>query len=127
MSGGIMPYTLQKEKNYSEGIKCLVNAVLGAVDGLEGKFLKKNQEQTLFEIQFPKTIHGQVLGDRTYLKVELSESGKEINVKTTIYPVDAVGRKMLFGVRKGVAANVLNWFFAHLEHRLGIPVENRDL
>jgi hypothetical protein len=120
-----MPYTLQKEKIYNDGFNCLVTAVLGAVGGLEGKILKKNQDQTLIEIQFPKTIHGQVLGDRTYLMVELTDSGKEINVKTNIYPVDAVGRKMQFGARKGVAAKVLNWFFAHLEHRLGIPGENQ--
>lgn len=118
-----MPYTIQKEKKYTEGLKCLSQAVLGAVVGLEGKVLKNNQEQSLFEIQFPKTIHGQVLGDRTYLMVELTESGDGIKVKTTIYPVDAVGRKLQFGARKGVAATVINWFFAHVEHRLGLSAE----
>ncbi len=118
-----MPYTLLKEKEYEEGRPCVAQAVMGAMTGLEGKLLKQNREGTVFEIQFPKTIHGQVLGDRTYLKVELLEAGESINVKTTIYPVDAVGRKLQFGARKGVAAKVLTWFFAHLEHRLGVPAK----
>jgi hypothetical protein len=39
-------------------------------------------------------------------------------LRATAYPVDAVGRKLQFGARKGVTQRVVGWFFAHVEHRL---------
>ncbi len=34
------------------------------------------------------------------------------------YPLDPVGRKLMFGARKGVTRTVVTWFYAHLENRL---------
>lgn len=45
-----------------------------------------------------------------------SESASAIRVE--IYPIDPVGRKRMFGARKGVSQTVMTWFFAHLEHHL---------
>ena len=39
-----------------------------------------------------------------------------------VYPLDAVGRKLMFGARKGAPRTVATWFIAHLEQRL--PKEN---
>jgi hypothetical protein len=39
-------------------------------------------------------------------------------VAVEIYPLNAVGQKLMFGARKGVPRTVANWIYAHLEHRL---------
>ncbi len=36
------------------------------------------------------------------------------------YPLDALNRKLMFGARKGVTQTIVSWFFAHLEHNLGV-------
>ncbi|PKO04414.1 MAG: hypothetical protein CVU41_17200 [Chloroflexi bacterium HGW-Chloroflexi-3] len=118
-----MPFTLQKEKIYQKELNCTAQAIQAAVTGLEGKVLKQNPQKTTLEIQFHKTIHGKVLGDRTKMQVDLSEVEGATKVNVTIYPIDAVGRKLMFGARKGVSITVLNWFFAHLEHRLDVSGE----
>lgn len=43
---------------------------------------------------------------------------KSRDARVEAFPVDAVGRKLQFGARKGVTRTVLNWFWAHVEHNL---------
>lgn len=113
-----MSYTITESRNY-EGISAEIaqTTALAAISALEGKL----QEQTdnTISAKFHKTILGKVLGDRTQLEVAINpqaESGTELTA--TIYPLDAVGRKLQFGARKGVSQTVMKWFFAHFEHRL---------
>ena len=49
-------------------------------------------------------------------QVNAAEEGAKLVVEA--FPVDAVGRKLMFGARKGVTRTVLNWFWAHVEHNL---------
>jgi hypothetical protein len=71
------------------------------------------------DIQFNKTILGKVLGERTRMEVKIcAVSPDETRLELLAYPLDALGRKLLFGVRKGVTQTVMNWFIAHTEHRL---------
>ncbi len=112
-----MSYTIKDERSYEKTADAVLQAALGAVSGLEGSVLK--QEDNGFEAKFNKTILGKVLGDRSQIEVTLSPSDNGTNVSATIYPIDPVGRKLMFGARKGVAKTVLTWFWAHLEHRLG--------
>lgn len=93
-------------------------AALGAIGGLEGKILKQDAAAGTVEAQFHKKILGKVLGDRTLINVKISGAEGETAVAIEIYPLNAVGKKLMFGARKGVSRTVANWFFAHLEHRL---------
>ncbi|MGB1249373.1 MAG: hypothetical protein ACPG8W_01985 [Candidatus Promineifilaceae bacterium] len=111
-----MSYTIKEQKQVTATVEQTRNAALKAVAGLEGKLLK--QDSTTIVVQFHKTILGKVLGDRTHLTVALSPSTDGCSVQTTIYPLNAVGQKLLFGARKGVSRTVLTWFFAHLDHHL---------
>jgi hypothetical protein len=115
-----MSYTITEEKTYTRDAREIFTAARGAVDGLKGKVLKENGADGVLEIQFDKTILGKVLGDRTIFKVQVKSAAPE---STTVaiegYPIDAVGRKLLFGARKGVTRTVADWYWAHLEHRLG--------
>jgi len=113
-----MPYTINEEKSFSYTPEKAYSAVLAAIKGLEGKILSEAKEELLVRIQFNKTIHGQVLGDRTEFHVQAQEDADGAKVTVDAFPVDAVGRKLMFGARKGVTRTVLDWFWAHIEHNL---------
>ncbi len=115
-----MSYTINEEKSYAQDTSAVFAAAQGAVDGLQGKVLKESAAEGTLEIQFDKKIHGKVLGDRTkfHVQVKADEAGNTA-VSVEGYPVDAVGRKLMFGARKGVTRTVMDWYWAHLEHRLG--------
>lgn len=114
-----MSFTITEEKTYTQDTAVVFTAARGAVEGLTGKILGENAAEGAIEAQFDKKIHGKVLGDRTHLQVRiLSAAAGETKVALEMYPIDAVGRKLMFGARKGVARTVTDWYWAHLEHRL---------
>lgn len=115
-----MPFEVKQEKQYPKPSAAVYEAAMKAVAGLGGKVLKQNPGGGDFEVTFDKKILGQVLGDRTQMAGKVSSQGDEGSaVAIEIYPLDAIGRKLMFGARKGVSETVATWFFAHLEHHLG--------
>jgi ATP-dependent Clp protease ATP-binding subunit ClpA len=112
-----MPFTINETKSYQQPVSKVLAAVVGAVAGLEGKVVSQDDAKVV--AQFNKTIHGKVLGDRTQLTVVLNAASEnETGISIEAYPLDAVGRKLMFGARKGVTRTVLDWFYAHVENRL---------
>lgn len=121
-----MSLIVDETKTYAHAIDDVYTAALGAVEGLEGKVVEKDREHYRFVATFHKKILGKVVGDRSHIEVTLTpvaDGGQGTELAIHAYPLDAVGRKLLFGARKGVLRTVLNWFYAHLEHRLPKPVE----
>lgn len=115
-----MAYDLHEEKSFGKDPKLVYEAALKAVAGLEGKVVKETPDDAKLEVVFNKTILGKVLGERTQMQIAVTpaaENGSLITVDA--YPLDAVGRKLMFGARKGVTQTIISWFFAHLEHHLG--------
>lgn len=114
-----MDYTIRETKTYPGSVDKSMLAVELAVKGLQGKILARAPQTGQVTAWFSKTIHGQVLGDRTQIEVTVA-AGEPGNVQIGIeaYPVDPVGRKLLFGARKGVTRTVLTWFVAHLDHQM---------
>jgi hypothetical protein len=86
---------------------------------LQGQIITQEEAGGVIEVKFDKKILGKVLGDRTQMaiKIETSSPG-ESTISVEVYPLDPVGRKLMFGARKGVSQTVVSWFFAHLDHRL---------
>ena len=114
-----MSYTINEQKKYPHAGAAIYQAALGAVAGLEGQVLNQDENTGHVEARFDKKIHGRVLGDRTEMKIEIkSGSDGENTISLEAYPIDPVGRKLMFGARKGVTRTIVDWFFAHLEHRL---------
>lgn len=114
-----MAYTIKEEKTYAFPQQAVFQAAEGAVEGLQGSITKQDAAAGTLTAKFNKTIHGQVLGDRTEALVSVTDNGRGgSQVAVEIYPIDPVGRKLQFGARKGVARTVLNWYWAHVEHRL---------
>lgn len=115
-----MPFEVKQEKQYPKSSTAVYDAALKAVAGLGGKLLRQNPDSGEFEATFDKKILGQVLGDRTQMSAKITAQSEESStIAVEIYPLDAIGRKLMFGARKGVSETVVTWFFAHLEHHLG--------
>jgi len=114
-----MSYTINEEKNYPYTSNAIYQATTAAVAGLEGQVLNQDENAGHVAARFDKKIHGRVLGDRTEMKIDIKTGPDgESTISLEAYPIDAVGRKLMFGARKGVTRTVVDWFFAHLEHRL---------
>ena len=114
-----MPFEVKQEKSYDKTAETVYSAALKAASGLEGKVSKQKTEAGEFEINFDKKILGNVLGERTFMSVKVSPNpAGGSTIATEAYPLDPVGRKLMFGARKGVTQTVVTWFYAHLEHHL---------
>lgn len=114
-----MNYTIQESKTFAGAPDAVYRAALGAISGLEGKVKQADDKAGAIEATFDKRIHGKVLGDRTQVKVVITAgAGGETAVAVEAFPIDAVGRPLLFGARKGVTRTVVDWYWAHVEHRL---------
>lgn len=114
-----MAYTIKEAKVYPHPVNNVQQAVHGAIEGLEGKIILQDETEGRLDVQFNKTILGKVLGERTRMEIKVSAlSSDESSLGLSAYPLDALGRKLMFGARKGVTQTVANWFIAHVEHRL---------
>jgi hypothetical protein len=113
-----MPLEVKQEKSYEKPVEDVFAAALKAADGLGGKVSRQAPESGEIEIQYDKKILGNVLGERTHMSVKVSATDTGAKAEVESYPLDAIGRKLMFGARKGVTQTVVTWFWAHLEHHL---------
>lgn len=113
-----MPYDVHQEKTYSQDRSKVFDAALKSVEKLKGKILSSKPEDFKFEVKFDKTLLGKVLGDRTQMICIVQTEGDGSKVIMDIYPLDAVGRKLMFGARKGVSEEVLKTFTENLDSYL---------
>lgn len=114
-----MSFEVKQDKQYPKPSATVYEAAMKAVAGLGGKLLRQDPGSGEFEVTFDKKILGQVLGDRTQMSAKITaQDGENSKIAVEIYPLDAIGRKLMFGARKGVSETVATWFFAHLEHHL---------
>jgi hypothetical protein len=117
-----MPYDIHQEKTYSQSVADVHAAALKSVAALKGKFVSSKPEEYRFEVKFDKTVLGKVLGDRSQMTCVVVAEGEGSKVVIDGYPLDAIGRKLMFGARVGVTQTVINWFIEHLEKNLTTTV-----
>ena len=113
-----MPYDVHQEKAYSQDARTVYDAALKSVEKLKGQILASKPDDLRLEVKFDKTILGTVLGDRTQLTCVVQAEGDGSKVVIDAYPLDAVGRKLMFGARKGVTQTVIDLFITHLVNSL---------
>lgn len=113
-----MPYEIHQEKTYSQSVAAVHTAALKSVATLKGQFVSSAPEQYRFEVKYDKTVLGKVLGDRSQMTCVIVADGEGSKVVVDGYPLDAIGRKLMFGARAGVTQTVIDWFFEHLEKNL---------
>lgn len=116
-----MTYTVKETKTYEQPQDKVYQAALKAITGLEGKVLVEDTAVATIKGQFDKKIHGKVLGDRSQILVAVtSDAENSSTIAIEAYPINPVGQKLMFGARKGVVPTVVSWFWAHVDHHLGV-------
>jgi len=113
-----MPFEVHQEKEYSQDRSKVYDAALKSAGVLQGKVFSSKSDDFSFEVKFDKKVLGKVLGDRTQMTCAVQAEGEGSKVVVDIYPLDAVGRKLMFGARKGVSEEVLRLFIENLEKNL---------
>lgn len=113
-----MPYDIHQEKEYTQDAQSVHAAALKSVEKLSGKIVTSAPADLRFEVKFDKTLLGKVLGDRTQLTCVVTANGAGSKVSIDAYPLDAIGRKLMFGARAGVTQTVINLFIEQLENNL---------
>ena len=113
-----MSLTIREERQYEQGSGLVFDKLVEAVNALEGKIEVNDQAAGRLEGKFDKKILGKVLGQRTQFMLSVQGEGEGSRVAVEAVPLDAIGRPLKFGERKGVNQTVVSWIWAHLEHRL---------
>ncbi len=59
------------------------------------------------EAQFDKKMRGKILGDRSWVEVQISAASGKTNCELYAFPLNAIGQKLMFGARDGVVDAVI--------------------
>lgn len=105
------------EKTINKDAQSVYQAALAAVEYLKGAQDAGKPAPGRLAVMFPKVILGKTLGERTHLDFQVQAQGDGSLVVLDAYPLDAIGRKLMFGARKGVTQAVVDLFVEALEER----------
>jgi len=113
-----MPFTIKEQNDLQHPSEKIFQASVKAIEELGGK-LKKDEASGTIKAQLDKTILGKVVGERTQLTLKIKGLTQgQTSCDLEAYPLDAIGRKLMFGARKGVTRTVVDLFFKHLNNQL---------
>lgn len=114
-----MPFEKTASKIFSHPFKKMYEAACFSIKPMGGKILKNDPANKFMQAQMDKKLYGKVLGDRSMLEVTFStEADGSTRMDVLVYPLNAVGQKLMFGARKGVVETVLAAFYEEVEKRL---------
>lgn len=115
-----MPYEAKAAKTYSHPTDKTIQTVTGVIQTLGGKPSKKNDPALgRLEANFNKKIKGEYINNRLQLEVSVTaQSPEQALVSAEAYPVDPIGRKLMFGVLGKPAEQLIRTFFAELDTQI---------
>jgi hypothetical protein len=118
-----MPYEVKWTKVYSRPAAEIAAAAAEAMKEIDGKLAKgSDPTRGRIEANFNKSVAGKSFGNRVQLVVQVAEqAGGECALALEAFPVDPLGKKLLFGVLGDPARLVVAAFTARLDARLGQP------
>jgi len=115
-----MPYEVRATKTYNQPAQETIKLVTRVIEGLGGKSSKKSDPaQGRLEANFNKKIKNDYINNRLQLEVSVgSQSPEQSTISAEAYPVDPIGKKLMFGVMGKPAQQLINAFFAELDANL---------
>ena len=116
-----MPYQVRESKVYPRPAAEVLAAAAEVVKEIEGKLAKGSDPSTgRVEASFNKSVAGKSFMNRVQLVVQAKgQAGDDCTLELEAYPVDPLGKKLLFGVLGEPARLVVSAFTARLDARLG--------
>jgi len=67
------------------------------------------------EAQFDKKMRGKILGDRSWVEVQITSTAGTATCSLYAFPLNAVGQKLMFGARDGVVDAVIEALWEETE------------
>jgi hypothetical protein len=118
-----MPFEVKESKVYARPAAEVVAACAEVMKEIEGKMAKTSDPaKGRVEANFNKSVAGKSFGNRVQLVVQVTgQTGTDCALALEAYPVDPLGKKLLFGVMGDPARLVVKAFTERLEARLGRP------
>ena len=118
-----MPFEVKESRVYTRPAAEVAAAAAEVMKEIEGKLAKASDPaQGRVEANFNKSVAGKSFGNRVQLVVQVTDrAGGESALALEAYPVDPLGKKLLFGVMGEPARLVVDAFTARLDARLGRP------
>jgi hypothetical protein len=115
-----MPYEVKESKVYPRPAAEVLAAAAEVVKEIEGKPAKGSDPSAgRVEANFNKSVAGKAFGNRVQLVLHAKgQTGTECALELEAYPVDPLGKKLLFGVLGDPARLVVSAFTARLDARL---------
>ncbi len=115
-----MPYEVKESKVYPRPAAEVAAAAAEVVKEIEGKLGKgSNTPAGRVEASFNKSVAGKSFMNRVQLIAQAREQGGEGCVlELEAYPIDPVGKKLLFGVLGEPARLVTDAFLSRLDGRM---------
>lgn len=114
-----MPYEVRATRTYNQPAATISRLAAETIAQLGGKFSKRSDAAAgHLEAVFNKEMKRKAFGNRVQLQVEVTaQAPEQCTLAAEAYPVDPVGKKLLFGVLGEPARLVAETFLAELDGR----------
>lgn len=114
-----MPYEVKETRAYARAAAEAAGAAAEVLKQIQGKLGKgTDPARGRVEATFNKSVAGKPFGNRVTVVVQVAAEGDGCALSLEAFPVDPLGKKLLFGVVGEPARLVLDAFTSRLEARL---------
>lgn len=114
-----MPYDVKTSRAFPRPAAEVTAATAEALRAIDGKLGKATDPaRGHVEATFNKSVAGKAFLNRVHVVVQVTGEGADCALALEAFPVDPLGRKLLFGVLGDPARLVADAFAAQLDGRL---------
>jgi hypothetical protein len=114
-----MPYEAKATRSYGQPPAAVSQAAAEVMAAIGGKATKSSRPgEGQVEATFNKEVAGRAFGNRCQLLARVTGAAGESTVAVECWPIDPLGKKLLFGVLGEPAKLVVDAFLARLDARL---------
>jgi hypothetical protein len=116
-----MAYDINQAKTYNHSAQEMSQTAAAVIAKLGGKADKKsNPAAGQLIATFNKQVKNHMLPNRVQIIVKTEPVSPESSQLSLLaYPVDPLGKKLMFGVRGNATRTVVDYFFNELEAQVG--------
>lgn len=114
-----MGYEVRESREYPRPVAEVSGAAAEVLRAIEGKLGKASDPaRGRVEATFNKSVAGRAFGNRVHVVVEVAARAGGSALTLEAFPVDPLGKRLLFGVLGAPARLVADAFTARLDGRL---------
>lgn len=114
-----MGYEVKESRAYARPAAEVTAAAAEVLKAIDGKLSKSTDLAAgRVEASFNKSVAGKAFGNRVQVVVQITGQGADCALALEAFPVDPLGKRLLFGVLGSPARLVVDAFTSRLDGRL---------